>query len=83
MMGKSVARGKRRFLRGIATNTSTSFGIHERSRLSCIMSNIATAIEPEMAALLEAGRALNTRWIPCPKMRVMMPFHVHCHNPYL
>ncbi len=54
-----------------------SWGVQMRSRFSCVMSYMATAIDPLTAPRLVAGRSLKTRWIPCPKMRVALPFHDH------
>ena len=36
-----------------------------------------------MAAVRVAGSILNTRWIPCPKMRVRTPLIVHFFDPCL
>lgn len=75
MMAYILLRGLLRYLGVRATKTSTSLGIQLRSRFPWIMSKTATPVEPETAALAEAGSFLNTRWIPCPKIRVSTPLH--------
>ena len=75
--GKMVARGYWHSFCVKVRKVSTSLGTHVRSCLFWVMSYKATAIDPLTAPRLVAGRSLKTHWIPCPKMRVALPFHDH------